>query len=473
MMRVRDRRRWPRFLRRAVTALAPPGLVTLGALLPVDIPTTTAALCYVLAVVVATATGGLVAGLVSSVASFLALNFFFTPPFHTFAVEETADLVALAVFLTVSVTVGTMFSRALEQRARAERREREARLLNHLGTRLRSGMPMEDVLRSLARSILELFDLARCEITSELSGRPVVAENPDRTTTDGHQEMVPMTVQDRELGRILVVVGDGRPGMTADERGVLQTLASQMALAIDGLRLGSEAEEARMEAETNRLRAALFSSVTHDLRTPLASITASVSTLLEDRSPLRDDQRRELLETIDQETGRLNRVIGNLMDLSRMRAGAVVPTKTPAAIEELIEGVLARSGQLLEQHDLRLMLREDLPEISLDVVLIDQALTNIVENAARFTPPGRRITIGAARWRDGVQVRIADRGPGIPREERDRVFEPFVRGEGSTGTGLGLAIARAIVEAHGGSIRIGEEPGGGTAVVLELPGGSS
>ena len=117
------------------------------------------------------------------------------------------------------------------------------------------------------------------------------------------------------------------------------------------------------------------------------------------------------------------------MDLSRMRAGAVVPTKTPAAIEELIEGVLARSGQLLEQHDVHLQLREDLPEIALDVVLIDQALTNIVENAARFTPPGRRITIGAARWRDGVQVRIADHGPGIPREERDRVFEPFVRGE--------------------------------------------
>ena len=182
--------------------------------------------------------------------------------------------------------------------------------------------------------------------------------------TDGREEMMPMTVQDRELGRDLVVVVDGsRPAMTTEERGVLQTLASQMALAIDGMRLGSEAEEARMEAETNRLRAALFSSVTHDLRTPLASITASVSTLLEDRSPLHDDQRRELLETIDQETGRLNRVIGNLMDLSRMRAGAVVPTKTPAAIDELIEGVLARSGQLLEQHDLRLMLREDLPEI--------------------------------------------------------------------------------------------------------------
>ena len=316
---------------------------------------------------------------------------------------------ALAVFLAVSATVGTMFSRALEQRARAERREREARLLHHLGSRLRSGVPTEDVLRSLARSILELFDLARCEIVSELAARPIVAERLDGEVTDGHEDVIPLTVQDRELGQIRVVVDGSHPTMTTEERGVIQTLASQIALAIDGMRLGSEAEEARMEAETNRLRAALFSSVTHDLRTPLASITASVSSLLEERlAACSGAQRRELLETIDQETGRLNRVIGNLMDLSRMRAGAVVPTKTPAAIDELIESVIARSGPILEQHDIRLMLREDLPEIPLDVVLIDQALTNIVENAARFTPPGRRITIGGgsvARRRAG-----ADRG---------------------------------------------------------------
>jgi two-component system sensor histidine kinase KdpD len=117
------------------------------------------------------------------------------------------------------------------------------------------------------------------------------------------------------------------------------------------------------------------------------------------------------------------------------------------------------------------MLRDNLPEIPLDLAQIDQALTNVLENAARFTPAGRRITVAAARWRDGVQVRISDRGPGIPHEERDRIFEPFVRGESSVGTGLGLAIARAIVEAHGGSIRVADEPGGGAAFVIELPGG--
>jgi len=466
----RERRDRSRFLRDVAIGLAFPGIVTLGAALPVDITTTTAALCYVLAVVAATAFGGLLSGLVASASAFPALNFFFTPPLHTFAVQKTADLVALAVFLAVSATVGTMLSRVLEQRSRAERREREARLLHQLGSRLRSGVPTEDVLRSLARSATELFDLARCEITSEMTEGTIVAEAPNGHGDAGREEIIPIEVQDRELGRIVAVPNDGH-SLSAETRGVIQTLASQVALAIDGMRLGSEAAEARMEAETNRLRAALFSSVTHDLRTPLASITASVSTLLESETALKEPVRRELLETIDQETGRLNRVIGNLMDLSRMRAGAVSPQKAPTAVDELIEGVVARSAPLLKNHDLRLMLRENLPEIPLDLGQIDQALTNVLENAARFTPPGRRITIAAARWRDGVQVRIADRGPGIPREERERVFEPFVRGEGSAGTGLGLAIARAIVEAHGGTIRVADEPGGGTAIVIELPGG--
>jgi two-component system sensor histidine kinase KdpD len=286
----------------------------------------------------------------------------------------------------------------------------------------------------------------------------------------GREETIPLDAHERNLGRIVVVTNGIRPALSTEDRGVIHTLASQIALAIDGMRLGSEAEAARIEAETNRLRAALFSSVTHDLRTPLASITASVSALLEQQSPLQVEQRHELLETIDQEAGRLNRVIGNLMDLSRMRAGAITPSKAPTAVDELIEGVVARTGFLLRDHDFRLMLRENLPEIPLDLGQIDQVLTNVLENAARFTPPGRPITVAAARWHGGVQIRVADRGPGILRAERERVFEPFVRGEGSTGSGLGLAIARAIVEAHGGTIQLADEPGGGTAVVIELPG---
>jgi len=466
-----DPRRWPPGLRGAAAALVPPATVTLGATLPVHVSTTTAALAYVLAVVLAAAAGGVWPGLAASVLSFLALNFFFTPPFNTFIVAKTEDLVALGVFLVVSATVGTMLSRVLTQRTRAERREREARLLHHLGTRLLSGVPTEEVLGSLARSVTELFGLARCEIRSELAEGPIVVEGTGSQGSGGAQETIPMVARDREVGRIVIVPDGARPGLGPDERSVIETVANQMALAIEGLRLSSEAQEARVEAETSRLRAALFSSVTHDLRTPLASITASVTSLLEKEPPLREEDRRELLETIRQEAERLNRLVGNLLDLSRMRAGALTPSKSLTALDEVIEAVVARLEPILGGHDVRVILREELPEIPVDVVQIDQALTNILENAGRFSPPGTQITVTAARWHGGVQVRIADQGPGIPEPDRERVFDPFVRGENSMGTGLGLAIARAIVEAHGGVIRVTEAPGGGAAVVIELPGG--
>jgi two-component system sensor histidine kinase KdpD len=465
-----DPRRWSSGLRGVVAALVPPGVVTLGAALPVRVSTTMAALAYVLAVVVSTAVGGIWAGLASSAVAFLALNFFFTPPFHTFTVAKVEDLVALTVFLVVSATVGTTLSRVLTQRTRAERREREARLLHHLGTRLLSGVPTEEVLASLGRSVTELFGLARCEITSELAEGPIVVEGHGGHGSEGSAETIPMVARDREVGRIVAVLDGTRPSLGPDERSVMQTFASQMALAIEGMRLASEAQEARLEAETNRMRASLFSSVTHDLRTPLASITASVTSLIDDESPLRVEHRRELLETIRQEAERLNRLVGNLLDLSRMRAGALTPSKSPTAVDEVIEGVVARLQPLLKERDLRLILRENLPAIPLDVVQIDQALTNILENAVRFTAPGTQVTVSAAQWGRGVQVRIADQGPGISREIRERVFEPFVRGEDSTGTGLGLAITRAIVEAHGGTITLGATPGGGTTVIIEFPG---
>ncbi|MBI4261492.1 MAG: DUF4118 domain-containing protein [Actinobacteria bacterium] len=449
--------------------MIPPGAVTLVAAVPVEVSPATAALAYVLAVVVSSAAGGIWPGLAASTLSFLALNFFFTPPFHTFTVAKSQDLVALGVFLAVSATVGALVSRVLAQRARAERREREARLLHHLGTRLISGVPTEEVLATLARSVTELFGLARCEITSELAEGPIVVEG-GAGGPGGPAETIPMVARDREVGRIVAVPGDGQPGLGPDERSVMRTLAGQVALAVEGMRLAAEARDARMEAEANRLRAALFSSVTHDLRTPLSSITASVTSLQDATASLTGDDRRDLLETIGQEAERLNRLVGNLLDLSRMRAGALSPATSPSAIDEVIEGVVARLEPLLRRHDVRLMLREDLPEVPVDVVQMDQVLTNVLENAARYTPAGKGITVSAAGWQGGVQIRVADQGPGIPEDRRERLFEPFVRGEDSPGTGLGLAIARAIVEAHRGRIRLAESPGGGTTVVIELPG---
>jgi two-component system sensor histidine kinase KdpD len=232
--------------------------------------------------------------------------------------------------------------------------------------------------------------------------------------------------------------------------------------------LTSEVQEARVQAETNHLRAVLFSSVTHDLKTPLSSITAAVTSLLGGETFTATD-RREHLETIHEEAARLNRVVTNLMDLSRMRSGSLTPAKTAASIDEVMESVVARLRPSLGDREIHVDLRSDLPELQLDVVQMDQVLTNLVENASKFsTGP---ITLTAVGSPNAVRVIVADRGPGIPKDQRQRMFQPFERGDADprSGTGLGLAIAHAVVTAHGGRIWIQEVPSGGTAVVFELP----
>jgi two-component system sensor histidine kinase KdpD len=184
------------------------------------------------------------------------------------------------------------------------------------------------------------------------------------------------------------------------------------------------------------------------------------------------EPRRELLETVLEETDRLNRLVGNIVDLARIRAGALTPAREPTAIEDVLESVLHRMKHTLAGVTVRSIVRPDLPEVLIDPVQVDQVLTNVLENAARFSPLGGEILVAVSSWRDGVQVRVSDQGPGIPPEDRERVFEPFVRGDaggGRGGSGLGLAIARAIALAHGGRIRIEGAPTGGAAVVLELP----
>ncbi|HSJ50328.1 MAG TPA: ATP-binding protein [Actinomycetota bacterium] len=455
-------------LRDAFVGVAFAGVATAVAL-PGRISTASAALLYVLAVTGASAMAGLRAGLTTSVLSFLALNFFFTEPFHTLDVAKAEDLVALATFLVVSAIVGTLLSTVVVQRGRAERREREALLLQRFGSRLLAGEPPADVLGSFATAVTELFPIARCEIRTELTETPIVSER--RGEADSEPTAFPMSALGMEVGEVRLFRLRGAPPSTLEERSVVETFVGQLGLALEGMRLGEAASTARLEAERNRLRAALFSSVTHDLRTPLASITASVTSLLDEGADFSSADRTELLETIRQEAERLNRLVGNLLDLSRIRAGALNPTRTRASIEEVIESVVARLQPMFGERPVQLKLREDLPDLPIDVVQIDQVLTNLLENAVKFSPSTAPITVSAARWRDVVEVRVADRGVGLPPEDRERVFEPFVRGDHATatGSGLGLSISRAIVESHGGRMWIEGSPGGGTTVVVQLP----
>jgi two-component system sensor histidine kinase KdpD len=469
MTRIRPSR-WPPAVRVTVPAVALPAAITALAALPLRISTTTAALGFVLAVTGAAVVGGSVGGLFASVLSFLALNLFFTPPVGTLSVRKTEDLIALVVFLLVSAVVGALVSVANAQRHRAERREREARLLQHLGTRLLSGGSARSAFESFGRALLDLTGLARYEVVLAEPDRGLAAERGEPPTPEMRREDFPLEVDGEPVAVIRTYTRPEGPGVGEEERHLIRTFAAQMALALEGKRLADVARDAQVDAERSSLQAALFSSVTHDFRTPLASITAAVTGLQDPDARLTPAGRAELQDTIRQEAERLNRLVGNLMDLSRLRAGALVPSKRPTPIDEVIEGVLARMEPVLRGHRLNVVLREDLPEVPVDVLQVDQVLTNLLENAAKFSPPNSEITVQAAAWEGTVQVRVADQGIRIPGEMRERVFEPFVRVNGSaTGTGLGLAIARAIVVAHGGRIWIEDAPAGGTAVVFRLP----
>jgi two-component system sensor histidine kinase KdpD len=459
----------------AVVALAP--VVATFVAFPLAPPAAAAASVYLLAVVVAAWAGGVLGGVVGAVLSGTALNFFFTPPAHTLRVENTQDVVALVVFLLVALIVGSVVARALADRARATERERETRLLMAFATKLLSGEPIERVLNDFAAAMLDPFDLASCTIDTEAEGPPLhataVRTAGSGPAGDGPRAEVALAAGGSRLGSLVAVRRPGAPAFTDAESRLLDACARQAAIAIERARLAAEAEGSRVDAEANQLRAALFSSVSHDLRTPLSSIKAGVTSLLDVDATHDETQRRELLQTMLEETDRLNRVVGNILDLAKARAGAMAPSKQQIAVDEIVESVVHRMKPLARGVQVRTVLRDDVPEIRADPVQLDQVLTNLVENAARFSPPDGEVSVFVAPWRSGVQVRVADQGPGVPPEERERVFEPFYRRDDGrrTGSGLGLAIARAIVVAHGGRIWIEGMPAGGAAVVFELPSG--
>lgn len=425
---------------------------------------------FLLGVVVAAAVGGLWAGLAASVLGFFSLNYFFTEPLHTFRVNDSEDIVALVVFLVVAAIVGSLLARALEERARAARGERESRLLNYFATKVLSGEALDRVLGDFAGALLGPLRLAGCRISARAGDVAYEVQRSRTGAAEGEATTISLQAGAETFGTLIAVRAAGQLALAGDDLRLLEAAARQVAVALERARLDAQVAHARLDAEANQARAALFSAVTHDLRTPLASIKAGVTSLLDDDAAHDDSQRRELLQTVLEETDRLNQLLGNLLDLARFEAGALAPSKEPTAIDEVVDAVLHRMRASLSTVRVRTIFR-DAPEVAADPVQIDQVLTNLLENAVRFSPPHGEVVVGVAPWRSSVQVRVTDQGPGIPPEERERVFEAFYRGDagGRSGSGLGLAIARAIVLANGGRIRVEGSPSGGASVVFELP----
>jgi two-component system, OmpR family, sensor histidine kinase KdpD len=428
---------------------------------------------FMLAVVIAAVAGGLWSGLIAALLASTIRPLVVEAPQLTFRFNDVEDAATGIVFLSVALVVGLLVGQASEERARASRREREARFLGSLSTKLHTGQVPVRVLDEFAEVLIEPFGLARVEIEATLDGTDVRATaRSNGAGGNGPWTSVELLAGDASIGQLIAERPAGGRPFTRDDQLLLEAAASQATAALDRARLDARARIAQLDAETNQLRAAMFSSVTHDLRTPLASIKAGVTSLLDPKVQYDQTQEKELLTTILEETDRLNRLVGNLLDLARIRAGALTPTRQPVAMDEIVEVVLSRMRPRLSSHTVTTRFPPSLPDVSVDPMQMDQVLTNLLENAGRHSPAGGEIQVTVAWSRDAVQVRVADQGPGIPADERDRVFEAFYRGTSSPetpGSGLGLAIARAVVVAHGGRIWIEDAPTGGCVVVFEIP----
>jgi two-component system sensor histidine kinase KdpD len=463
-------RRWVPTVRSLLIGALVPTVAAVLALAANPLGEASAVAIFMLAVTVAAIWGGLWSGVLAAVGASLALPVLVEPAGGA-RFEGSRDLIAAVVFLAIAVVLGLVVGNATDERHRAERREREARLLAHLSGTLVGGDLPERALDEFAQLLLEPFGLAACRVEVSLDGTPLRA-SATRGEGGGPSEVVPIIVGQVPLGTLVAERPVGARPFGRDERQLLEAATRQAAVALDRARLDARARLAQLDAETSQLRAAMFSSVTHDLRTPLASIKAGVTSLLDETAHHDPEQRRELLTTILEETDRLNRLVGNILDLAKIRAGALIPRRTPTAIDEIAEAVVERIRSRAPEVRVELRFAPRLPDAAVDPVQIDQVLTNLLENAVRHSPAGGTVRVHLAQAGRAVRVRVADEGPGIPPEEREKVFEAFYRGgraPETSGSGLGLTIAKAIVTAHGGRIWVEETTGGGTAVVFDVP----
>jgi len=432
-------------------------------------------LLFLLAVVVTALVGGLGPALLSAVVGSTLLNYYFIPPVHTFRVAEAHNALTLVVFVLVGAGVGAVVNRAAELAAQAARASAESRTLAAIAGGILSG---SEALPALLEQVRTAFGMTSASLLQRRVGGArrweVVGAAGPAAPTGPEEADVRMAA-----GEGLVLALSGRT-LAAADRTILAAFASRAEALLERDRLArSAAVAARLEA-TERLRDALLAAVGHDLRTPLASATAAVTSLRSADVAWSPSEREELLATAEESLHRLARLVADLLDLSRLRAGVLTVASEPVWLDEVIPPALDELGP--DARDVVLQLPDDLPAALADGALVTRVVVNLVGNALRYSPPGRPPLVavssggsggaGGAGGVDRVQVRVVDRGPGIPAQDLPRVFTPFQRlgdTDNSTGLGLGLALSRGLVEAMGGTLEPDETPGGGLTMVVTLP----
>ncbi|MET9858233.1 sensor histidine kinase KdpD [Streptomyces smyrnaeus] len=434
----------------------------------------------VLLFLVLTVTAGLVGGLLPALASAAVcsglMNYYFTDPVHTWTISDGRNIVSLAVFFGVAVAVASVVDLAARRTQQAARLRAESEILSTLaGSVLRgearhgTGGPgtgpsldalLERVRETFAMDCVALLERADERAAWTCAGSVGITGSDKRLATpeDGDTDM--------PVGDNMMLVLAGRV-LPAEDRRVLAAFAAQAAGVLDRQRLLGEAEQARELAEGNRIRTALLAAVSHDLRTPLAAIKASVSSLRSDDVQWSAEDEAELLGAIEEGADKLDNLVGNLLDMSRLQTGTVKPHIKDISLEEVVPKALGG----VPEGSVRLAVAEALPLVAVDPGLLERTVANLVENAVKYSPDGKKVLVRASALADRVEVRVTDRGPGVPDSDKDRIFEPFQRygdAPGGAGVGLGLAVARGFAEAMGGTLEAEDTPGGGMTMVLTL-----
>jgi two-component system sensor histidine kinase KdpD len=470
-------------------------------------------LFYLLAVLATAVAFGRGPAVFAAVSSFLIFDWFFVEPRHQFTVSNPAEWVSLLVYLLIATVTGQL---AADQRARARearQREREAVVLYDV-VRLLSDGDLEESLSSVAERLrgalhvdgvsIELWQpegtpfrytagtpasavrggtagrvlhtgAAADGDTHAVPGRWVRVVRPHRSsaTKDDDVHLVPVRIGDRRVGAVLLANPTGE-FQRSDDR-LVSAAAAQIGVAMERARLRQEATDAEILRRTDELRRALLNAVSHDLRTPLATIMASAGSLRQQDVAWTEEEREGFAQAIEEEAARLNRLVGNLLDLSRIESGNLRPQKSWHDLADVIDDVVDRLRPVTHERGVTVQTEvpESLPPLLLDSVEIGEVLYNLLENATRYAPPGSAISIEARLDGDHVSIAVSDRGPGIPTGALPHLFDPFYRAiDGRPrprGLGLGLAIVKGLVEAHGGRVAAENRPGGGARFTFTLP----
>jgi two-component system sensor histidine kinase KdpD len=412
----------------------------------------------------------------------LCFNFFFLPPLYTFTIAAPENIVALSFFFITAVFASHLGARIRDQAVVARHRADITQMMYQFSRQLAGIVSLDDLLWAACHQIAMSLDMSACMMLPE-GGKLAIRASYALDTEVGPEDLAAATwawKQNRPAGRgsdtlpgvqwlfsplattggTVAVIGlhtaRSGPLLDPEQQSLLDALSDQTALAIERITLAEDLDKARLHAETEKLRGAVLSSISHDLRTPLAAILGAASSLDSYGHALSDADRHELLATIRDEAERLNRFVANLLDMTRLEAGAVSPRRERVDLAEVASSAVARAARILAAHEVRLDVEPGLPMPYADAVLLEQALFNILDNAGKYTSTGTAVTLHIECDGTGVVIRVRDEGEGLPVENPDRAFQKFARfrvaDRSRPGTGLGLAIARGFVEAMGGQL---------------------